>query len=214
VTSLDRRAKLVESNLDLVREIAGSVRRRVGVRAEFDDLVGDGNVGLIRAAASWDSTVCPFRPWAATFVRRAMIDGLRATHGRKFRETACSLDAAVGDSENDDSFADRLVDPRADVVSIVEARETLVERALAAPLTDAERDAGRPLAEGEIDVLAGAALGETSKVTAARRCVSVETVKAQRKKVIAKLGATEITNAVFMATRSGLLDHVPHRVAA
>ena len=203
------REKLVESNLDLVHEIARSLRRRVGNRADFDDLVGDGSVGLVRAAASWDSTVCPFRSWAATFVRRAMIDGLRKTHGRKFRDACVSLDAPIG-GDPSDTLAGSLVDRRADVVSIVEARETLVEQALAAP-------AKRPpspslLTDDEIDVLAGAARGETAKATAARRFVGVETVKQQRKTIIEKLGAVQITNAVYIATRAGLLD--VERVAA
>lgn len=58
----------------------------------------------------------------------------------------------------------------------------------------------------ELDVLVGAAEGETADATAKRRSVSIETVKSQRRNVIAKLAAKNVQNAVHIAHQRGLLS--------
>jgi RNA polymerase sigma factor (sigma-70 family) len=125
--SLDE-AAVVAENFDLVHSIASTVSRRVP-NADLDELVGDGLVGLLTAVRSWD----PFRsgmsltPWVVTFVRRAMIDGVRAARGRRWRVQPASLDREVG--ENGDTAVNLLVDEVTDIEDIVAARE-LAERIL------------------------------------------------------------------------------------
>jgi DNA-binding NarL/FixJ family response regulator len=50
-----------------------------------------------------------------------------------------------------------------------------------------------------LDVLAGAALGETASATAARLHVAPKTVEQYRRVAIARLGARNTTNAVAIA---------------
>jgi DNA-binding NarL/FixJ family response regulator len=67
------------------------------------------------------------------------------------------------------------------------------------------RTPGRALTEIEMDVLVGAALGETAAETAKRRERSEETVKTERRVVLAKLGARNMANAIALAFDHGLL---------
>jgi DNA-binding CsgD family transcriptional regulator len=62
------------------------------------------------------------------------------------------------------------------------------------------------MSPSEIDVLRDAAHGLTVSESAASRGKSSETVKSQRKQVLIKLGARNMTHAVALATVSGLLD--------
>jgi DNA-binding NarL/FixJ family response regulator len=76
----------------------------------------------------------------------------------------------------------------------------------------ARRDAGQPiqpkapprppppqLTNRELEVLRGAANGETAKETAARLGKSFETIKDHRKSAIRRLGARSIAQAIFIA---------------
>jgi DNA-binding NarL/FixJ family response regulator len=56
-----------------------------------------------------------------------------------------------------------------------------------------------------LDVLAGAARGETATDTARRRVVSVHTVKTQRLRALEATGSRTMPEAVHKATRAGLL---------
>jgi DNA-binding CsgD family transcriptional regulator len=64
---------------------------------------------------------------------------------------------------------------------------------------------GETLSEREMEILAGAAEGETAAQTGERLYLSAETVKSYRKRVIAKLGARNGTHAVAIAMRTGKL---------
>jgi RNA polymerase sigma factor FliA len=69
---------LCETALPLVRKIAGCVLRRMPHYFTIDDLVGDGCVGLLRAADRYDAGVGPsFEHWAGRIVRGAIFNGLR-----------------------------------------------------------------------------------------------------------------------------------------
>lgn len=59
----------------------------------------------------------------------------------------------------------------------------------------------------EWEVLVAAAGGQSTGETANRRHTSVETVKSQRKSVLAKLGAKNMPHAVSIAHERGLLGH-------
>jgi RNA polymerase sigma factor (sigma-70 family) len=126
--SLDE-ASVVAENFDLVHSIASTVLRRVP-NADVDELVGDGLIGLLHAVRSWDRfrSGIPLTPWAVTFVRRAMIDGVRAARGRRWRVQPASLDREV--SDDGDTAVDLLLDEVTDVEDIVVARE-LTDRILA-----------------------------------------------------------------------------------
>jgi RNA polymerase sigma factor (sigma-70 family) len=128
VESLDE-ASVVAENFDLVHSIASTVLRRVP-NADVDELVGDGLIGLLHAVRSWDRfrSGIPLTPWAVTFVRRAMIDGVRAARGRRWRVQPASLDREIG--EHGDTAVDLLLDEVTDVEDIVVARE-LTDRILA-----------------------------------------------------------------------------------
>lgn len=65
---------------------------------------------------------------------------------------------------------------------------------------------GDELTDQEILVLYGAAAGETSGETGNRMFLANETVKGYRKRVIAKLGARNLLNAVVIAIGSGILN--------
>lgn len=76
---------LAVSHADLVRRIAQGERGRLG--GDVDELIGDGMVGLVRAAmrfdpARWDG---PFRHFARPQIVQAMVDGYR--HRTHFNRT-------------------------------------------------------------------------------------------------------------------------------
>jgi DNA-binding NarL/FixJ family response regulator len=58
----------------------------------------------------------------------------------------------------------------------------------------------------ELDVLRGIAAGCSNKLIAARLGISENTVKGHVKEIVAKLGATDRANAVFLGMRRGLLN--------
>jgi RNA polymerase sigma factor FliA len=74
VDSGDREARIREL-LPLVKKIA----RRVGrfVPCDYDDLVGDGCVGLVRAVDNYDPARGPLTAYARKIVLGAMLNGIR-----------------------------------------------------------------------------------------------------------------------------------------
>lgn len=69
---------LALQHLDLVRQIALALRRRLATGACVDDLVGAGNLGLVEAARRFEPSRGSFVTFARHRIRGAMIDGLRA----------------------------------------------------------------------------------------------------------------------------------------
>jgi RNA polymerase sigma factor (sigma-70 family) len=151
-------AAVVAENVDLVHSIAWNVSRHI-TNADVDELVGDGLVGLLFAVRSWNPsrTGVSLKPWAATFVRRAMIDGVRALRGRRWRVEPASLDHEVG--EHGDTAVDLLVDEATDVEDIVVARE-LTDRILA--LDPSRRFVLIARSRGLTDAETGSCLGISS----------------------------------------------------
>jgi DNA-binding CsgD family transcriptional regulator len=69
-----------------------------------------------------------------------------------------------------------------------------------------ERESSRPdLSPSELDVLRDAAAGMTSSESAMHRQKSTETVKSQRKSILIKLGARNMTQAVAVGVGEGLM---------
>ncbi len=76
--SREDRDRLCEAAMPLVRRIATVVRRRLPSHFSYEDLVGDGCVGLLRAVDRYDPTFgVSFESWAGRIVRGAMLNGLR-----------------------------------------------------------------------------------------------------------------------------------------
>jgi RNA polymerase sigma factor for flagellar operon FliA len=72
------RDRLVEENLDLVRSIAGKLKRSLGRTLDIDELVAYGCKGLVEAASRFDSSKgVAFSTFAHYRIRGAMLDGLR-----------------------------------------------------------------------------------------------------------------------------------------
>jgi RNA polymerase sigma factor for flagellar operon FliA len=203
-------AATVEAHLSLVSRVAWNVKRRTP-RAEFDDLISDGRLGLIEAAMSFDPTVgAPFPSWAALRIHGAMIDGLRRRvfGGRSAARrgmSVMSLDALHGDG-SDLALGETIADPRAGVAEIVEAREDLGEAPAVKDALDALNVPSLALTDAELRAVEGIALGETSAETAARLLVPLETIKSRRRSATRKLGAKNGPHAVYIAARAGLLE--------
>jgi DNA-binding CsgD family transcriptional regulator len=61
----------------------------------------------------------------------------------------------------------------------------------------------------EREILADAAAGLTMLESAAKRDKGIETVKSQRRHILTKLDARNMTHAVSIAVRDGLIDRLP-----
>jgi RNA polymerase sigma factor FliA len=73
------RDRLVEENLDLVRSIAGKLKRSLGRNLDLDELLAYGSKGLVEAATRFDSRQnVAFSTFAYYRIRGAMLDGLRS----------------------------------------------------------------------------------------------------------------------------------------
>lgn len=93
------RRVFLESHMDVVRYMALRIAGRLPASVEIDDLVHDGIVGLLDAAAKFDpSRGVRFRTYAEARVRGAILDGLRHRdwRPRSVRRGQRELDEAVG----------------------------------------------------------------------------------------------------------------------
>jgi RNA polymerase primary sigma factor len=74
---IQSRNQLVQANLDLVRQVA---RQYLNRGLTVDDLIGEGNLGLIRAAQHYDPTLgTRFSTYASYWIRDAILRGLANT---------------------------------------------------------------------------------------------------------------------------------------
>ena len=72
------RERLLEEHLGLVHHVARQVSRTLAVRADFDELVSAGTMGLMSALESFDfSRGLAFSTFAAPRIRGAILDELR-----------------------------------------------------------------------------------------------------------------------------------------
>lgn len=97
-TGMDAR-ELVTAHLPLVGYVLRDVAAGVPGHVSRDDLHSAGLLGLVQAAATYDTARgVPFRRHAQTRIRGAMVDELRAGDpiGRRARERAKAYDEAVG----------------------------------------------------------------------------------------------------------------------
>lgn len=94
------RDKLLEEHLGLVHHVARQIARSLAVRAEFNELVSAGTVGLMAALEGFDaSRGLAFSTFAAPRIRGAILDELRKQDHvprsvrRKTREIATAREA-------------------------------------------------------------------------------------------------------------------------
>lgn len=124
-TVLDRQ-QLIESHVEVARNIARSLGRRYGWMLEAEDIQGCAMVGLCEAATRFDSSRAePFVAFAEQRIRGAILDELRrlGMHGRvinKLQQRIANARAALlqhGTESTDDHVATYLGLP----LAIVEA---------------------------------------------------------------------------------------------
>ena len=94
------RETAIVQNIDLVKNVARRLQRRVPPCVTFDDLVGAGMIGLIQAADRFDrSRDLKFKTYAQHRIRGAILDFLRnedplsRTERKRVRESAVGLSA-------------------------------------------------------------------------------------------------------------------------
>jgi RNA polymerase sigma factor (sigma-70 family) len=71
----------IEDHLALVRRLASRLARKLPPCFDRDDLIQEGMIGLIQAAARWDPSVNDnFRNYATPRIQGAMLDSIRRRH--------------------------------------------------------------------------------------------------------------------------------------
>lgn len=75
--------------------------------------------------------------------------------------------------------------------------------ALAAAARTAERLRDCPLSPAQLSIVAAAAAGETPEETASRLCLSYDTVRSHRRRLLSRLEARSITHAVALCVAAG-----------
>jgi DNA-binding NarL/FixJ family response regulator len=90
-----------------------------------------------------------------------------------------------------------------EAIRSVYAGKRYIPKKIAAEL--AEHFAEDDLSEREIEVLREVARGTSNKIVASRLCISEATVKAHMQNILVKLGASDRTHAVSIATARGFL---------
>lgn len=201
---LEARDHLVRANLRLVVSLARGFRGR-GVAAE--DLVAEGNLGLIRAAEGFDPDAGPrFATYASYWIKQAMRQAVRK-HGEpvrlphylvtllaKWRRAESALSAALGRSPGPPEVAAALgLRPRraAMVAAAMELKAALPRQA-------ADDDEGSPL-DGAADGSAAAPeVAESAEELAA---------------VLGRLGRLDARSRVVVELRYGLGGEPPRTLS-
>ena len=180
------RDRLIRANLGLVVTIA---RRLLGRGLDLDDLVGEGNLGLIRAAEEFDPCVgTRFSTYAVYWIKQAIRDALIRTTAAirvpdrvvglltKWRRAERALGGELGRPPRFDEIASCL--------GLSETRKLLVARAL---------DAGRFLPTGGRGVGADYRLSDevADQQGPAEERVEAEDERAVAWRLIRRLGTRE-----------------------
>jgi len=162
-----------QEDVQLVRQLAGAMARRLPSHVELDELISLGNLGLVEARRRWDaSRGVPFAAFAAPRIRGAMIDGLRqedpVSRGERARLQK-DIDAEASVQLVDiDSAADLAVDGEELPLERLEKREQLARmRQALSCLRDRERHVIERHFFGECSLRE---IGEELGVTESRAC--------------------------------------------
>ena len=119
--------KLVEDALHLPRREAARWRH---TPLDQEDLVADGNVGLVKAAQRYDTSFdVPFAAFATPYVRGAIVDSVRARARRRRLANGSYVDVVgfsdVGSRSGESTITFEPADPRPTPDEIVESLDTL-----------------------------------------------------------------------------------------
>jgi RNA polymerase sigma factor for flagellar operon FliA len=116
--NISARDRLLEEHLGLVHHVARQMSRTLAVRADFDELVSAGTMGLMAALDGFDpSRGLAFSTFAAPRIRGAILDELRKQDHvprsvrRKTREISAareSLMRVTGHTPDDKALAEQL----------------------------------------------------------------------------------------------------------
>jgi|GEM_PF-2391367 len=119
--SKEERDRLILDNQDLVQSQATHLKNQLPAHLERDDLVSHGQIGLLKAADSYNHTShIPFRVWAHFKIRGSIIDAFRR---RRYRdEMHVGLDdhnGRVRETEGATAFPEPLssTDPLANLIA-------------------------------------------------------------------------------------------------
>jgi len=119
------KTQLVERHLDLVQAIARKLKKTLGTRIEYDDLVAYGSKGLVEAADRFDARPgVAFTTFAYYRIRGAMFDGLR-TMGWYSRADYARYRAEERANEYLQTHADRPAGEEGGASKTADAAETL-----------------------------------------------------------------------------------------
>ena len=159
------KTQLVEQHLSLVQAIARKLKKTLGARIDYDDLVAYGSKGLVEAAARYDARPgVAFTTFAYYRIRGAMFDGLRTmgwysradyaryraeeraneylqTHADRPAGEASGASHAADSAETLAAVAQVLSGVAAVHITSLEAASTVADQTFAAP--DAALDTGR-----------------------------------------------------------------------
>jgi DNA-binding CsgD family transcriptional regulator len=209
------RAWSQEQRLDFARRAVINFARehRFPSWVDFEDLVQDGIVGVLAED--------PPDEFVGSCAVNRMLDARRRWHrvrGKKkdLQEVPASLDQLHADGF-DISAPEQMLFFREEVGDALEKRRrselwrTAPGQRRRLQLVEYREKRG-PLTDRELEVLRLAATGATVDETAASLGSSVETVKSQRRVVIAKLDARNMMHAVALGYENGLLS--PEAMAA
>ena len=113
----EHRDTLIEQHFTLVRQIAAKIVKNLK-QVDFDDLVGDGVIGLMKAAEQFDpERGVKFETYATPVIRGAILNGLRAmdwmperkrTKTRELKKTMDEFHVAHGREGTKEEIASEL----------------------------------------------------------------------------------------------------------
>jgi RNA polymerase sigma factor FliA len=125
MAAASEKKELVERHLSLVQAIARKLKKTLGARIDYDDLVAYGSKGLVEAADRYDARPgVAFTTFAYYRIRGAMFDGLR-TMGWYSRADYARYCAEERANEYLQTHADRPVAEGAGATKTADAAETL-----------------------------------------------------------------------------------------
>ena len=189
------------ANQDLVDIASRDVGRLARTPSlDRDDLIGEGQIALIKAADRYDPERGSFRGYALRRIKGAMLDAIRrdnflSRHSKDLghRVVVVSIEKPLADGL---TLSETLRDSRASVEEIVEHRDRIAQLLAADGSAPPQRT---ELTASELEALRGAAHGETAEQTALRLSKSIDTIRSQRKMALKRLGAKSIAQAVYIA---------------
>lgn len=149
MSSPENREAMVEKYLWLVKQVASKLSKSIK-SVDFDDLVGDGVFGLLRAIEQFDTgRGVKFETYATPVIRGAMLNGLRAldwiperkrTKGREVQRAMDDFQITHGRTGTDEELARELQMSAKEVYEIVAEIGNAYLLSLEQPVTTSGED--------------------------------------------------------------------------